>query len=175
MLKEGGMKMKYLVYAGLVALMILVCLPAGVSAAQADTVVVSGSIGGSIDVDVTPNGGVPWGLMSLGTKTDLTTAGLNVTTTYPAWHVDAADASASHKGFMYDTATTFNLSTPFRISKDGGTGWTAMTGTFTNFAQKVNSGAGVWPSTIGLQQVVAPADEAASNYQITITFTGAAG
>ena len=90
--------MKYLVYAGLVALLVLVCLPAAVSAGLTDTVVVSGSIGGSLDVDVTPNAGVSWGAMSVGTKTDLTSADLSVTTTYPAWHVDAADASVNHKG-----------------------------------------------------------------------------
>jgi hypothetical protein len=49
-----------------------------------------------------------------------------------------------------------------------------MTGTFTNFAQKTSSGAGVWPFDIGLQQVIVAQDEAAANYQITITFTGVA-
>ena len=126
MLKEGRMKMKYLVYAGLVALIALVCLPAGVSAALTDTVVVSGSIGGSLDVDVTPNGGVSWGAMSVGTKQDLTTADLTVTTTYPVWHVNAADASVTHKGYMNDVTSNFNLTNAFQISNNGATGpWTA--------------------------------------------------
>jgi hypothetical protein len=174
MLKDGETKMKYLVYAGLVALMVLVCLPASVSALPTDTVVVSGSIGGSISVDVTPDAGVSWGAMPVGTKTDLTTADLSVTTTYPVWHVNAADASVTHKGLMNDATTNFNLTTPFQISNNGGTGWTAMTGTFTNFAQKPSNGAGTWPFDIGLQQAIVAGDDAATNYQITITFTGAA-
>jgi hypothetical protein len=175
MLKDGETKMKYLVYAGLVALMVLVCLPATVSAGLTDTVVVSGSIGGSLDVDVTPNAGVGWGAMSVGTKTDLTSADLTVTTTYPQWHVNAADTNVPHKGLMNDVTTNFNLTTPFQVSNNGGSGWTAMTGTFTNFAQKTSSGAGIWPYDIGLQQVIIAGDEAATNYQITITFTGSAG
>ena len=63
-----------------------------------DTVVVSGSIGGSLSVDVTPDAGVSWGAMNVGTKTDLTSADLSVVTTYPAWHVDAADAKTPIKG-----------------------------------------------------------------------------
>jgi hypothetical protein len=167
------MKMKYLVYVGLVALMAFVCLPAAVSAATEDTVVVSGSIGGTLSVDVTPDAGVSWGAMSVGTKTDLTSADLSVVTTYPAWHFDAADAKTTDKGFMVD-ATVGKLDNAFKISNNEGTGWTAMTGSFTNFAQKTSDGAGTWPTDIGLQQEITATDEAASNYQITITFTGAA-
>jgi hypothetical protein len=112
--------------------------------------------------------------MSVGTKTDLTSADLSVVTTYPAWHVDAADASANHKGYMNDGTTNYNLTNPFHISNNGGTGWTSMTGTFTNFAQKTSGGAGIWPYDIGLQQVIVATDEAATNYRITITFTGSA-
>jgi hypothetical protein len=164
--------MKYLFYAGLVVLMVLICLPAGVSAATTDTVVVSGSIGGSLSVDVTPDAGVSWGAMS-GTKTDLTSADLNVVTTYPAWHVDAADAKTTNKGYMVD-ATAGKLTNAFQISNNGGSGWTPMTGSFTNFAQKTTAGAGTWPFDIGLQQVISGSDPAGSNYQITVTFTGAA-
>jgi hypothetical protein len=166
--------MKHFIYAGIIALMILVSLPASVSAALTDTVVVSGSIGGSLSVAVTPDTGVSWGAMNVGTKSDLTTADLSVVTTYPAWHVDATDANVSHKGYMYDTATTYKLASPFQISNNGGTTWTAMTGIFTNYAQKTSNGAGTWPFDIGLQQVISATDSAASNYQITITFTGAA-
>jgi hypothetical protein len=151
-----------------------VCLPAAVSAALTDTVVVSGSIGGSLSVDVTPDVGVSWGAMNVGTKTDLTSADLNVTTTYPVWHVNAADASATHKGLMNDAGTNFNLTNAFEISNNAGSGWTPMTGTFTNFAQKTSSGAGIWPFDIGLRQSILAVDEAATNYQITVTFTGAA-
>jgi hypothetical protein len=145
-----------------------------VSAATDDTVLVSGSITGYISVDVTPDTGVSFGAMSVGTKTDLTSAGLNVTTTYTAWHVDATDEKASNKGYMYDTLTTNALTNPFQISNNGGTDWTAMTGTFTNFARKITNGAGWWHTDIGLQQEILGTDEAATNYQITITFTGAA-
>jgi|WetSurMetagenome_2_1015567.scaffolds.fasta_scaffold02485_5 hypothetical protein len=164
--------MKYLYYAGLVALMVLFCLPAGVSAATTDTVVVSGSIGGSLSVDVTPDAGVSWGAMS-GTKTDLTSADLTVVTTYPAWHVDAADAKTTNKGYMVD-ATAGKLTNAFHISNNGGSVWTAMTGSLNNFAQKTTAGAGTWPFDIGLQQVISGTDPAGSNYQITVTFTGAA-
>lgn len=168
---EGEMKMKYFTIAGLVALMILICLPAAVSAGLTDTVVVSGSIGGSLDVDVTPNAGVSWGAMS-GTKTDLTTADLTVVTTYPAWHVDAADAKTTNKGYMVD-ATAGKLTNAFQVSNNGGGAWTPMTGSFTNFAHKTTAGAGTWPYDIGLQQVISGSDPAGSNYQVTVTFTGA--
>jgi len=162
-----------MLFIGLVLLALLCAMPAAVSAALTDTVVVSGSIGGSLDVDVTPNVGVSWGAMSVGTKTDLTSADLSVDTSYAKWHVNAADAKTTNKGYMVD-ATAGNLSNSFQISNNGGSTWTAMTGTFTNFAQKTSNGAGVWPSDIGLQQVIAEADEAGTNYQITVTFTGAA-
>ena len=118
--------------------------------------------------------GLDWGAMSVGTKTDLTTADLSVVTTYPAWHVDAADAKTPNTGYMVDTLTTFKLGNAFQISNNGGTGWTPMTGSFNNFAQKTTAGAGTWPYDIGLQQAITGADLAATNYEITITFTGAA-
>jgi hypothetical protein len=166
--------MRKMLFIGLVLLALLCAMPAAVSAALTDTVVVSGSIGGSLDVDVTPNAGVSWGAMNVGTKTDLTTADLSVVTTYPAWHVDAADANVTHKGYMHDSITNFNLNNAFQVSNNGGSGWTPMTGPFNNFAQKTTAGAGTWPYDIGLQQVISGTDEAATNYQITITFTGAA-
>lgn len=164
--------MRKFLLVGIVLLAALACLPAVVSALPSDTVVVSGSIGGSIDVDVTPDAGVSWGLMSVGTRTDLTSADLNVTTTYAAWHVDAADAKVTSKGYMVNG--TSNLTNPFRLSNNAGIAWTPMTGTFTNFQQLTTGGAGVHPYDIGLQQVIAATDPEGSNYQITITFTGAA-
>lgn len=157
---------------GFVVLVALVCLPAGVSAATTDTVVVSGSIGGSIDVDVTPDVGVSWGGMTIGTRTDLTSADLNVTTTYPAWHVDAADAKGTNTGYMVNGTT--NLTNPFQLSNNGGSSWTPMTGVFTNFQQLTSGGAGIHTYNIGLQQIIAASDAEGANYQITITFTGGA-
>jgi hypothetical protein len=166
-------KMNKILFVGIVVLMVLVCLPVAVSAAPTDTVVVSGSIGGSIDVDVTPDAGVSWGAMAIGTRTDLTTAKLNVTTTYPAWHVDAADAKVTNKGFMVNGTT--NLTNPFELSKNGAPGpWIPMTGTFTNFQQFTSGGAGIHLYDIGLQQVIVATDAEGSNYQITITCTGGA-
>lgn len=165
--------MKKILFIGLVLLALLCAMPAAVSAGLTDTVVVSGSIGGSLSIDVTPDAGVAWNEMVIGTKTDLTSADLSVVTTYPTWHVDAADAKTPNKGYMYDTLTSNPLSNAFEISNNGGTGWTAMTGSFANFAQKTSNGAGTWPYDIGLKQVITAADEATTNYQITITFTGA--
>jgi hypothetical protein len=167
--------MKKLLLLGIVALVVLVCLPAAVSAGLDDTVVVSGSITGYISVDVTPDAGVSWGAMIPGTKQDLTTADIVVTTTYPTWGVDATDAKATpEKGFMFDTATSFNLTKAFKITSDTVTPgpWVAMDGTFTNFVQKTADGAGTWGNDIGLQQVIEGTDEAATAYSITITFTG---
>jgi hypothetical protein len=152
-----------------IALVALVLLPAAVLAGPADTVVVSGSIGGYIDVNVTPDAGVPWGLMTVGTKTDLTTADLEVNTTYNAWHVDAADAKAPNKGRMVDG--TLVLTQPFFLSVNGGT-FQSMMNTYTNFAQLTSNGAGVWSYNIGLRQEIVPGDEAGTNYQITLTYTG---
>jgi hypothetical protein len=164
--------MKKILFVGIVALMVLVCLPGAVFAAPTDTVVVSGSIGGSIDVDVTPDAGVSWGVMTVGTRTDTTTADLNVTTTYNAWRVDAADAKTTNKGLMVDAGTGRFLTNPFQVS-NGGAVWTPMTGSLL-FQQLSSDGAGTHLYDIGLQQVIAATDEAADNYQITITFTGAA-
>ncbi len=164
--------MRSFLLVGLVVLAVLVCLPMVVSAAPSDTVVVSGSIGGSIDVDVTPNTGVPWGLMAIGTMTDLDSADLNVTTTYSAWHVDAADAKTPDTGYMVNGTTP--LTNPFQLSNNDGTGWTPMTGTFTNFQSQASGGAGIHIYNIGLQQVITATDPEGANYQITITFTGAA-
>jgi len=166
--------MKKILFVGIVVLVALVCLPAAVSAADNDFVVVSGSIGGSIDVDVTPNGGISWGAMTVGTKTDLLTAKLNVTTTYPAWHVNAADAKVDSKGYMVNSTTPLN--NPFQLSNNGALGpWIPMTGTgFTNFRQALSGGAGINNSDIGLQQVIIAGDAEGTNYQITITFTGGA-
>jgi hypothetical protein len=75
---------------------------------------------------------------------------------------------------MNDAGTNFNLTNAFEISNNGGSGWTPMTGPFNNFAQKTTSGAGLWPYDIGLRQVIVAQDEAATNYRITITFTGMA-
>ncbi len=167
--------MKKILFAGIVVMMVLVCLPALVSAAETDTVVVSGSIGGSIDVDVTPDAGVSWGAMAVGTRTDLTNVTLNVTTTYPSWHVNAADLGA-YRGYMMDSVAG-NLTYPFQLSKSGDPGpWIPMTGTFTNFQSLgPTGGAGSRTFPVGLRQVIAITDEEAANYQITITFTGAAG
>jgi hypothetical protein len=157
---------------GLVMLAVLVCLPAAVSAAESDTVVVSGSIGATIDVDVTPNTVVSWGTMAVGIRQDLGTVSLNVTTTLPAWHVDAADAKETYKGYMVNGTT--NLTNPFQLSNDGST-WIPMTGTFNNFQQLSSGGAGIHNYPVRLQQVIAATDAEGSNYQITITFTGGAG
>jgi hypothetical protein len=166
--------MKTFLLMGIVVLVALVSLPTAVSAAFNDTVVVSGSIGGSIDVDVKPDAGVTWGTMAVGTMTDLTNATLNVTTTYPAWRVDAADAKGAFKGYMVDSVAG-NLTNPFQLSNNGAPGpWIPMTGTFTNFQSLgPTGGAGIHNYAVGLRQVIAITDPAAANYQITITFTGA--
>ena len=164
--------MNKILFVGIVVLMVLVCLPVAVSAAPTDTVVVSGSIGGSIDVDVTPDAGVSWGAMAIGTRTDTTTADLNVTTTYNAWRVDADDAKTPNKGLMVDSGTGRVLTNPFEVS-NGGASYTPMTGSLL-FQQLTSEGAGIHLYDIGLRQVIVSTDEAANNYQITITFTGAA-
>jgi len=164
--------MKKILFVGFVVLMMLVCLPVAVSAAPTDTVVVSGSIGGSIDVDVTPDIGVSWGVMTVGTRTDTTTADLNVTTTYNAWRVDAADAKTPNKGLMVDSGTGRTLTNAFQVS-NGGASYTPMTGSLL-FQQLTTDGAGTHLYDIGLQQVISGTDPAGSNYQITVTFTGAA-
>jgi hypothetical protein len=169
-------KMNKILFVGIVVLMVLVCLPVAVSAAEADTVVVNGSIGGSLDVDVLPNTGVNWGTMAIGTRTDLTNVTLNVTTTYPAWHVNAADLKGgANTGYMVDSVAG-NLTNPFELSNNNGLGWTSMTTQFTNFQSfGPTGGAGSRNFPVGLRQVIAITDEAALNYQITITFTGSAG
>jgi len=163
--------MKKILFIGVVLLTVLVCLPVAVSAAPVDTVVVSGSIGGSIDVDVTPDAGVSWGAMTVGTRTDMTSADMNVTTTYSAWRVDAADAKTPNKGFMVDSGTGRVLTNAFQVSNGGA--YTPMTGSMI-FQQLSLDGAGTHLYDIGLQQLIVSTDEAADNYQITITFTGAA-
>jgi len=165
--------MKKILFIGVVLLMVLVCLPVAVSAAPIDTVVVNGSIGGSLDVDVLPNTGVNWGTMAIGTRTDLTNVTLNVTTTYPSWHVNAEDFGP-YTGYMVDSVAG-NLTYPFELSNNGGD-WISMTTPFTPFQSLgPTGGAGSRIFPVGLRQVIAISDEEALNYQITITFTGYAG
>jgi hypothetical protein len=172
--------MRKMLFAGLAALFIFLVLPGAVSAATSDIVVVSGSIGGAIDVSVVdgttgnPAGTLSFGAMS-GTKTDLTSRDLKVVTTYAKWQVDAEDKKTTNKGYMVDT-TAGKLTNKFQLSNNPDTTptWKDMDVVFTKFFEKTSAGAGTWTNGIGFQQVIAGGDPAGTNYQITITFTGAA-
>ena len=175
--------MRKLFYVALIGLLALLVLPGVVLADDPeDTVVVSGSIGGEITVSVidaatqNPAGTFSFGAMS-GTETDLTSRDLKVVTTYPKWEVNAEDKKTTNKGKMVEQTSLVALSNYFQLSNnpDAGTPtWTNMNNAFNQFFQKTSAGAGTWTNGIGFQQVIGGADPAGINYQITITFTGAA-
>ncbi|KQC07399.1 MAG: hypothetical protein APR55_04025 [Methanolinea sp. SDB] len=155
--------MKKVIFTGLVALFLLLALPGAVSAAESDTITVTGSIGGTIDVSVTAD--VGFGAMTPGnTYTDETTV-LTVTSTFAGWTVDAADQNTgAGTGYMLSSGTP--LSNPFEINVDAG----AYQGL--PFSPIFSGSAGTDTADIGVQQQVVVGDQAGS-YTITIVFTGA--
>ncbi len=161
--------MKKLVFGALIALLVLLVLPGAVSAAETDTVVVSGTIGGYIDVAITAD------TLSLGTMTvagpNTAATTLTVSSSFNSWGVDASDAKTPNKGYMVTAdATPIPLDTLFDISNDAGTSWHQLGTPWTDFFTGT-AGTGM-TETVDVKQVVTAADPAGS-YSITVTFTGA--
>ncbi len=161
--------MRKIVLIGLVLLALLVTMPAAVSAADTDTVYVSGSIGLSIEVDAAP-AAIDFGSMEAGHDETGSTV-VNVVTTGTSWTVTASDTKTTEKGKMTTNAdgTGKVLANAFQISNDG-TNFSPLT---SNFAFMSGSSAGSFSDTADVKQVIAAADSSGT-YQITVTFTGSA-
>jgi hypothetical protein len=163
---KGDAHMRKILFIGLVLLALLVAMPAAVSAAASDTVTVSGSIGGFIEVDVAA-ATLSLGSMTVaGPNTAATT--MNVNSSYAAWGVDV---STTNSGKMVDTTPNpdLTLTNPLQFSNDVGVNWhtVSMTDFFTGSAGPIHS------ETIDVKQEIVTADPAGDNYSITLTFTGA--
>jgi len=168
--------MKKLLLIGLVVLVALVCLPAVVSAAESDTVVVSGSVSSIIDVSVTPDSFpmVPSGEYMIvgenhqsGTSTQPTD--VYVTTSLPTWRL-----TISSDGNMKTADNTAVLNQPFRW-KYSATDASEAYKDLTSAGAVFYDGTGTTPSHHfpGFMQEVLGTDPAGA-YSITITFTGSA-
>jgi hypothetical protein len=148
---------------GLVLMALLTAMPAAVSAGATDTVTVSGSIGGYIDVAVT-DATLSLNEMSVGTPGTAATT-ITVDSSYNSWGVDV---SATNGGYMQGTPG--NLDTLFDISNDAGSTWHQLATTWTDF---FTGSAGVdQDETVNVRQTVTAADPSGT-YSITVTFTGA--
>lgn len=146
---------------------LMIALPAAVSAADTDTVVVQGSIGVSIDVSV-EDASIDFSSMSTAAPETADTD-VTVTTSSTSWSVTASDAKTTNKGFMVKTGPV-PLHNAFELSNDG-SAYNALTSNFVNFM--TGSAAGASTDTAYMRQVIASNDENGA-YEITVTFTGIA-
>jgi hypothetical protein len=167
-LKDREMKkMRFLTLAGLVALVMLVAMPAAVSAAGSDTVVVSGSIGTTMEVNALA------ATIDFGSMTNTTPAtgstNVNVVTTSTSWNVKASDANTATKGYLYKTGPV-KLTYPLYFGTVA-----SPTGTLVTDISNFMSGtsAGSFDQMAYIKQVIAVADSSGA-YTMTITFTGTA-
>jgi len=158
--------MKKLLFAGIVALVILLVFPMMVSAVN--TVSVSGNVLGYISVNVyntSPN----FGTLSIGTDIIQTPSTVTVNTSYTSWHVDLTSTGGTIPGYMQIGGGT-NLTIPFNMSKTIAVpNWVHTTTTWNNFMS--GSAAGNYPQDVYVQQIVSPIDTEGA-YSITATFTG---
>jgi hypothetical protein len=156
--------MSKLLFGAFVALLVLLVLPGAVSAATSDTVTVTGSIGGYIDVSVTANT-LDFGTMTVGGSPYSQSTAISVSSSYTSWGVDASDEKAANKGYMVDGTKV--LGTAFLLGKDGAS--------YTNIASPIvdymSGSAGTATATVNAQQSVIVSDQQGS-YSITVTFTG---
>jgi|MudIll2142460700_1097286.scaffolds.fasta_scaffold273314_2 hypothetical protein len=159
--------MRKLFYVALIGLLALLVMPGVVSAAESDTVTVSGTIGGYIDVAVAAD------TLSLGTMTiagpNTAATSLTVSSSFNSWGVDV---SANNAGYMADATPDPDvpLDTLFDISNDAGATWHQLGTTWTDFFTGT-AGTGM-TETVNVRQIVTVGDPAGT-YSITVTFTGA--
>lgn len=161
--------MRTILFTGLVLLTLLLALPAAVSAADSDTVQVTGSIGLTMDVTAATDT-IPFGSMVAGTDETGNTV-VTVVTTGSSWTVTAADAKATNKGYMTTNAdgSGKKLAGAFQISNDE----TTFSPLTSGYAFMSGSSAGTFTDTADVKQTISAADSSGS-YQITVTFTGSA-
>jgi hypothetical protein len=166
---NGDVHMRKMLFLGLVLIALLVAMPAAVSAAETDTVLVSGNIGLSMDVTASTDT-ISFGSMASGVDETGSTV-VTVVTTGSSWTVTASDAKATSKGYMTTNAdgTGKVLANAFRISNDG----TTFSPLTSSYAFMSGATAGTFTDTADVKQAIAVAD-ASGTYQITVTFTGSA-
>jgi hypothetical protein len=160
--------MRKMLLAGLAALLVLLVLPGAVSAAtDSKTVTVTGSIGLSVSVGVSP-ATVDFSTMQAGTEESSQTT-VTVTTTSASWNVLASDNNAATKGYMYRTGPV-KLTNALRFGKTADPTGTLVTDQ-TNFMS--GTAAGTHTQIAYVEQDIAPAD-AQGSYTMTITFLATA-
>lgn len=161
--------MRKLFYVALVALFALLVLPGAVSALDdTATVAVTGNIGLSVDVSVSPDT-IPFSTMVAGTEESGQTT-VTLSTTSSSWSVTAADQNAATKGYMYRTGPV-KLTNALRFGTAANPTGTLVTD-LTNF---MSGTAPVSGSTriAYVEQDIAAADGSGA-YTMTVTFTATA-
>jgi len=162
--------MKTFLLAGLVAMLVLLVLPMGVSAGNNTAVTVSGTINLYIEVGVSPNSTQFFTMSAFNTSTN-NTAVVTTNTSSTSWNVRASDARTGvSKGFMNKTPF-WNLTNPFQLSKDG-VGYSPLTADYSNFMVNATT-AGSFTQTVYQKQAIGVADRQGI-YNIIVTFIGIA-
>ena len=154
--------MNKLLFAGIIALVVLLVFPMAVSATT--TVSINGFVPVTQSIDVGPSS------FNFGTMGAVNTAGpsyVAVTTSSTNWHVDATSLGNTTAGFMANTTYAKTLGAAFNMTKTGSPPYTNTTSPWPNF---MSGGAGNFNQTVYVQQLVGPTDTSGT-YSIVATFT----
>jgi hypothetical protein len=179
--------MRKLLLLGLVVLVALVCLPAVVSAAESDTVVVSGTVSSAIDVSIIPdtvttvtmgNTAIAGEPFTIGDNNNLDDIWVRVTTTMTSWKVVASDNDITiSEGYMRMSSGLPHLTSEFQwqAGEDLSSWHNLWTdGTNPNVVTGMSSVTN-YDTPVRFRQVILASEAAAAgSYSITVLFTGSA-
>jgi hypothetical protein len=160
----GGKNMKRILFVGLIALLVLLAVPAAM-AADNDYLTVSGGITKSIDVST--SGAPDFGTMGAGNNGPV--SGYLTTTLNGPVNTFTVVATGGDGGYMKGTGTSMWLTNPIEISSTyiGYPGFVVLTIPRT----VISGGSAAINDYIYFQQNIVTADPA-DTYKITVTFTG---
>jgi hypothetical protein len=157
--------MNKLLFAGIIALVVLLVFPMAVSAAN--TVSINGFVPVTQSIDVGPSS---FNFGSMGAVNIAGPSYVDVTTSSTSWHVDATSSGNTTAGYMANTTQAKWLGAAFNMSYVNGPTWhqtTSVSGPWTTF---MSGSAGHYNQTVYVQQLVAPTDSSGT-YSIVATFT----
>ena len=165
----GDVLMRKILLIGLVLIALLCAMPAAVSAAGSDTVVVNGNIAITMEVNAAATS-IEFGSMAAGTE-ESGNSNINVVTTSTNWNVRASDERTTTKGHLYKAGTPdVPLTNALRFGKTTDPMGTLVTD-LANFMQGTTAGS--FNQVAYVEQDIASADPQGT-YTMTITFTGTA-
>jgi hypothetical protein len=162
---NGDVHMRKMLFIGFVLIALLVAMPAAVSAAGSDTVVVSGNIGTTMEVNAIATA-IDFSAMQNGTP-ETGSTNVNVVTTSTSWNVKVSDANSATKGYLYKTGPV-KLTYPLNFGTTSDPTVTLVTD-YSNFM--TGTTAGSFDQMAYVKQIIALADTSGA-YTMTITFTG---